>query len=134
MVAQAPSWLAPDFKIARAMKRTHEPDLHQIERLANLLDSRWRVPGTQIRFGLDAVVGLLPVAGDMATGLVSFYLVFRAASLGAPAGLVWRMVFNVVLDIMLGSIPGLGIFLDVFYRANTRNAQLMRRYVMRRAV
>lgn len=133
MVSQAPAWLAPDFKIARTMKRTKQADLQEIEQLATLLDSKWRIPGTSIRFGLDGVASIVPVVGDLATGLVSFYLVFRAAGLGAPSTLIWRMVANVVLDIIVGSIPVLGTVIDVFYRANMRNARLLRRFAMEQA-
>ncbi len=97
--------------------------------LAGLLDSRWRIPGTSIRFGLDAVVGLVPVLGDAATGLVSVYILLRARELGAGRALLARMLGNVVLDTVVGSVPLLGSVFDVYFKANNRNIRLLRRHL-----
>ncbi|RUW21760.1 DUF4112 domain-containing protein [Mesorhizobium sp. M4B.F.Ca.ET.190.01.1.1] len=97
--------------------------------LASLLDSRWRIPGTSIRFGLDALVGLVPVVGDAATGIVSAYIVWRARSCGAGNVLVARMLGNVLLDTIAGSVPILGSIFDVYFKPNNRNIRLLRRYL-----
>jgi len=103
----------------------------ELDFLAALLDSRWRIPGTSIRFGLDALVGLVPVLGDVATGLVSAYIVMRARNCGAGNGLVARMLGNVLLDTVGGSVPILGSIFDIYFKANNRNIRLLRRHLQR---
>ncbi|MER9522117.1 DUF4112 domain-containing protein [Mesorhizobium sp. M0292] len=103
--------------------------LAELDLLAALLDSRWRIPGTSIRFGLDALVGLFPVLGDAATGIVSAYIVLRARNVGAGNGLVARMLGNVLLDTLVGSVPILGSIFDVYFKANNRNITLLRRHI-----
>jgi hypothetical protein len=105
--------------------------LADLDLLANLLDARWKVPGTSIRFGLDALFGLVPVLGDVATAIASIYIVMRARELGAANGLVARMVGNVALDTVVGSIPILGSIFDVYFKANQRNLRLLRRNIER---
>jgi hypothetical protein len=97
--------------------------------LAALLDSRWRIPGTSIRFGLDALVGLVPILGDAATSIVSAYIVLRARKCGAGNFLVARMLGNVLLDALVGSVPILGSIFDVYFKANNRNIRLLRRHL-----
>lgn len=101
----------------------------ELDLLAALLDSRWRIPGTSIRFGLDALVGLVPVLGDAATGIVSAYIVLRARSCGAGKVMVARMLGNVLLDTVVGSVPILGSIFDVYFKANNRNIRLLRRHL-----
>jgi hypothetical protein len=103
-----------------------------LEVLAQLLDARWGIPLTSIRFGVDALAGLLPVVGDAATGLVSAYIIFRARGEGASKGLIARMVGNVLLDTVVGSIPLLGSVFDVYFKSNKRNMRLLRRNLERR--
>ncbi|MBZ9747737.1 DUF4112 domain-containing protein [Mesorhizobium sp. CO1-1-7] len=103
----------------------------ELDLLAVLLDSRWRIPGTPIRFGLDALVGLVPVLGDTATGLISAYIVLRARKCGAGKLLVARMVANVLFDTVLGSVPVLGSIFDVYYKSNNRNIRLLRGHLSR---
>ena len=103
----------------------------ELDLLAALLDSRWRIPGTSIRFGLDALVGLVPVLGDAAMGIVSAYIVLRARNCGAGNGLVARMLGNVLLDTVVGSVPILGSIFDVYFKANNRNIRLLRRHLHR---
>jgi hypothetical protein len=96
----------------------------RLDRTAALLDSRFRVPYTRVRFGWDAIIGLLPVVGDLATAAVSLHLVRCAHTLGADGRLASRMVLNILVDTALGFIPILGTIFDVFFRANERNLQL----------
>ncbi|QND60473.1 DUF4112 domain-containing protein [Mesorhizobium huakuii] len=108
-----------------------EKAIAELDLLAALLDSRWRIPGTSVRYGLDALVGLVPVLGDVATGLVSAYIVLRARNCGAGNGLVGRMLGNVLLDTVVGSVPVLGSIFDVYFKANNRNIRLLRRHLQR---
>lgn len=106
----------------------HAAELDRLDRLATLLDSRWRLPLLGWRFGLDSVIGLVPGLGDAAGGLVSAYLVLQARRLGAPNHVLAMMAGNVALDVALGSVPVLGDLLDIGLKANRRNARLLRRH------
>jgi len=83
------------------------------------------VPGTNIRFGLDAIVGLVPGIGDFLMSLVSLYIVHEARQLGAPTHLLVRMVANIAIDGIVGSAPVAGDIFDVMWRANRRNMALL---------
>jgi hypothetical protein len=95
------------------------------------LDAAVRVPGTNIRFGLDAVLGLIPGAGDIAGGLLSTFIILQAARLGASGSVLARMVMNVAVDSIVGAVPILGDLFDVGWKSNMRNAELLERYVER---
>lgn len=101
--------------------------------LARALDSAVRIPGTNMRFGLDAVIGLVPGLGDVAGAAMGSYLVLLGSRLGAPKPVLARMVFNVVLDTLAGVIPVAGDLFDVAWKANTRNMALLERYIDRPA-
>jgi Domain of unknown function (DUF4112) len=106
-----------------------QQSLARLEALAKLMDGAFVLPGTTIRFGLDGIIGLVPVAGDMIAGLVSTYLVWEAKQLGAPSWLIARMLANVLLDTTLGAVPIVGDAFDVLFRANMKNMALLRRHV-----
>lgn len=92
--------------------------------LADLLDSRWRIPGTSWRFGMDAVAGLVPGAGDLVAGLAGLYILSAAARAGVPRSVMVRMIGNIALDTAVGSIPILGGIFDLFFKSNQRNLRL----------
>ena len=92
------------------------------------MDSRFTIPGTSIRFGLDALVGLIPGAGDFVTLLISGYMVTILARNGASGFVVARMALNVLIDALLGSVPVLGDIFDVAFKANIRNMKLMQEH------
>jgi hypothetical protein len=98
-----------------------------LEQLADWMDTRFEVPGLRWRFGLDALLGLIPGLGDAVTFFVSCYMLSAAARLGVPRIVIVRMALNVAVDLVIGSIPVLGDLLDVAWKANTRNLQLLRR-------
>ena len=120
---------------SRAAERTtrsaadRERVLTELDALARLLDSRWRIPFTRIRFGADALLGLIPGAGDAAAAVPALYLVWRARQLGVPASLQARMLGNVGIDFVIGSVPIIGSVFDVFFRASRRNHALLRAHV-----
>ena len=99
--------------------------LQRVDRLAMLLDARYRIPLTRIHFGWDAVVGVVPVVGDLLMATVSLGLVRDARRLGASHRSVARMAGYVGIDLLLGAIPLIGPVFDVFYRANLRVLQLL---------
>ena len=103
----------------------------RLEALANLLDTAVVVPGTNIRFGLDALIGLVPAVGDVITTAISLYIVHEARQLGAPRYVVARMLANVAIDGVIGAVPLVGDAFDVLWRANRKNVLLLREYLAR---
>lgn len=103
-------------------------DEAQTARLARLLDSQFRVPGTRMRFGVDGVLGLVPGVGDAAGLALSTMVIVQAVRLGARGSTVARMVLNVALDAVVGSIPLLGSVFDFAFKANDRNVTLLLRH------
>lgn len=102
--------------------------LREIEFLSKLMDSKFRVPGTDIRFGLDSIIGLIPVAGDLSTFAISGYMVIILARNGASGFLLARMILNILIDALVGMIPFLGDLFDVAFKANMRNLRLMQEH------
>jgi hypothetical protein len=98
-----------------------------LDYIAALLDDMFRIPGTQIRFGLDAVIGWVPGVGDAATGIASFLIVFASWRRGAKAVTLARMIANVLLETAIGAIPVAGDVFHVFWKANRRNYRLLMR-------
>jgi len=106
------------------------PDrLRGLDTLARALDSVARLPGTNVRFGLDALLGLVPGVGDLAGAAIAGYVVLAAARLGAPRAVLLRMLLNVAIDTLVGSVPLVGDAFDVAWRANTRNVTLLQRHL-----
>ena len=110
--------------------RTADP-LARARALARLLDSAVGVPGTGVRFGADAILGLVPGLGDVAGAALAGYLVLLAQRLGAPRAVVLRMLANVAVDTAAGSIPLVGDLFDVAYKSNMRNLALLERAIER---
>ncbi len=111
---------------ASQVRGLSEPDRAAgVRALARLLDSAVGIPGTKLRFGLDALIGLVPGLGDMAGAALSGYIVLASARLGAPTPVLVRMILNVAIDAVIGSVPLLGDLFDVGWRANTRNTTLL---------
>lgn len=106
----------------------HPAEFKHLDNLSDLLDSRFRIPGTSIRFGLDALVGLVPYAGDMVTFAFSGLLVISMARYGASGMVIVKMLWNILLDTMVGSIPLVGDIFDVQFKANRRNYRLLKEH------
>jgi hypothetical protein len=105
--------------------------IERLDRLSRLLDTAFLIPGTNIRFGADAVIGLVPGIGDAITTALSIWIVYEARQLGVPRHLILRMVANVAIDGMVGAVPVAGDALDVLFRANRRNVRLLREHLER---
>jgi hypothetical protein len=101
--------------------------LRRAQRVATLLDDAVTIPGINVSVGLDSIVGLLPVSGDVATAICSLYIVAEAVRAGVSKGTVARMLVNVTLDLVVGSVPVVGDVFDVFWKANRRNVDLFER-------
>jgi hypothetical protein len=108
---------------------TREQRLARLEALAKLLDVAFIVPGTKIRYGIDGLIGLIPVVGDIITTAISLWLVREARALGAPWHITTRMLGNVALDGVVGLVPLAGDAFDVMFRANVRNVRMLRRWL-----
>lgn len=102
------------------------PAMPRLEALANLMDAKFKIPGIPIRFGIDALVGLIPVAGDTVNLSISAYIVAEAVRLGARKRDIGRMLFNIFLDWVIGLIPLIGDMFDVTWKCNIRNINLLK--------
>ena len=108
---------------------TREQRLARLEALAKLLDVAFIVPGTNIRYGIDGLIGLIPVIGDLITTAISLWLVREARALGAPWHITARMLANVAVDGVVGMVPLAGDAFDVMFRANVRNVRMLKRWM-----
>jgi Domain of unknown function (DUF4112) len=108
---------------------TREQRLARLEAIAKLLDIAFILPGTNIRYGIDGLIGLIPVVGDIITTAISLWLVREARALGVPWHITARMLGNVAVDGVVGMVPFAGDAFDVMFRANMRNVRLLRRWL-----
>lgn len=112
-------------KVEESKELSVPKDIQFAKRLVWIMDEWVRVPIINKRVGLDPIIGLIPGVGDVATGLVSLFIVFSLVRHGAPAKLVLKMLFNVLLDLVIGGIPVLGDVWDFFFQANLKNLRLL---------
>ena len=108
---------------------TREQRIARLEAIAKLLDVAFMLPGTNIRYGIDGLIGLIPVIGDIISTAISLWLVREAKALGAPWYITARMLGNVAVDGVVGMVPFAGDAFDVMFRANMRNVRLLRRWL-----
>ncbi len=105
-----------------------DPALTRLDVLASLLDNRFRIPGTNIRFGLDGIIGLVPYVGDIAGFVISGFLMHTMIRRGAGPLLMLRMMGNFVIDAVVGVVPIAGDLFDFGFKANRRNVDLLKKY------
>ncbi len=110
------------------MSETQSDAMRWVDGASDLLDAKFRIPGTPVRFGLDFLLGLVPGAGDAISLGFSGLLITTMAKNGASLRLILMMLGNVILDAIVGSIPFAGNLFDLVFRANIRNARLMRQH------
>lgn len=115
----------PSEQIIHAVPRAHK-HLEIAKHLTHLLEGQFNLFG--YRFGLDAVIGLIPGFGDFITFLMSAYLVIVGLEMRLPWWRIVQMVWHIVLDFLVGSIPVLGDFFDVVHKANTKNLAILEKY------
>jgi Domain of unknown function (DUF4112) len=109
----------------------HQPNQQRLDllrRWAVLLDSAFRVPGTNFRFGVDAILGLVPGLGDLSAPVYAAFMLVTGLRMRVPAIVMMRMVLNAGLDMLMGFVPILGDVADVFFKANLRNMALLERH------
>ena len=99
-----------------------------LERLAHWLDTIFEIPGIRLKFGIDALLGLLPGVGDTASALASVYILQAASKYGVPRVTLARMTLNIAIDLVVGAIPFVGDLFDVYWKANRKNVELLRRH------
>jgi len=101
----------------------------RVEAMERLLERSFTIPGINRHVGLDAVVGLVPVVGDLVAAAMGAYLIWEARNLGLPKWKLYRMAGNVAFDTAVGAIPLVGDAFDVLFRSNTRNLRMIRRHL-----
>jgi hypothetical protein len=119
------------FQTERARTPEHVAVKQRLDRFAWWLDSSIPLPGTRFRFGLDALIGLVPGLGDLAGLALSSYVLAEAARLGVSRAVLLRMGLNVALETLIGAIPIVGDIFDAVWKANQRNVRLLGSYVER---
>jgi hypothetical protein len=102
--------------------------LDALRRWAVLLDSAFRIPGTRVRFGLDAIIGLIPGIGDISTPTFAALILMQAVRMRLPIVVQARMVLNAAIDMLIGLVPILGDLVDIGWKANLRNLALLERH------
>jgi hypothetical protein len=108
---------------------TREQRLKRLGAVAKLLDIAFILPGTKIRYGVDGIIGLIPVVGDIVATALSLWLVREARALGAPWHITARMLGNVAIQGVVGVVPVAGDAFDVLFRANIRNVRMLQRWM-----
>lgn len=105
-----------------------DPELARLEVLSKWMDNQFRIPGTNLRFGLDGLIGLIPYLGDMAGFVASGFLMRTMVKKGASPLLMLRMLFNYILDAIVGVVPLVGDLFDFGFKANRRNVEMLKKY------
>ena len=103
--------------------------VHELERLGQVLDSAFAIPGTPFRIGLDGILGFIPGVGDTMGAAFSTYIIFKAARLGAPTRVLLRMAGNVALETVVGVVPIAGDIFDIAWKANIKNLAWLRTHL-----
>jgi hypothetical protein len=105
--------------------KSHTASLRRIRQISHLLDNAIPIPGTRYRIGLDPILGLIPGGGDLVGSIFSGYVVFKSAQMGVPQEVLVKMAANIVFDTVAGTVPVAGDLLDVAWKANVKNIELL---------
>ncbi|MEG4348562.1 DUF4112 domain-containing protein [Microcoleus sp. LAD1_D3] len=107
------------------LNKSHVASLRRLRRISHLLDNAIPIPGTKYRIGLDPILGLIPGGGDLITSIFAGYVVFKSAQMGVPQETLVKMATNIVFDTVAGTVPVAGDLLDVAWKANVKNIELL---------
>jgi len=107
----------------------YEANLKRVDKFASMMDSRYKIPFTPFKIGLDGIIGLLPGIGDGSSFVMALYPVVEAHRMGVGFGTKLRMLWNLLIDTVLGTIPLIGDLFDIGFKANNRNAKILRDWV-----
>lgn len=116
-------------RIERLERAEVEAAVARLNTIARLMDSLFAIPGTRIRLGLDAIIGLVPVVGDVLAQIIAGYIIWEAKQLGVSKLTLWRMAANTLIDTAIGAVPIVGDAFDVAFRANMKNLRLLQRHL-----
>lgn len=121
--------------VARPLIESPDDDARfkQVQTLARLLDDAIVIPGTNVRLGLDAIIGLFPIGGDLLGVLLSSFIVMQSKRLGVPKSVQNKMWTNIAIDAVAGFVPVIGDVIDVGWKANRKNAQLLEEHLRNRS-
>ena len=109
---------------------THAADVRRrVEAMEQLLERSFRIPGTRQTIGLDVILDVIPVGGDVIAALMGLYMVWEAQNLKMPMSATLRMLGNVGVDFLLGLVPVVGVIPDFFFRSNSRNLRIIRKHL-----
>jgi hypothetical protein len=125
------SAMAESFEALKTSSPNRRDAVHRMEIVARILDTAFTIPGTRQRFGVDAIIGLVPGLGDIITTLLSSYIIWEARNLGVSRFAIGRMLFNLGIHATIGAIPGIGDVFDAFFRVNQRNMRIVRSQLLR---
>jgi hypothetical protein len=116
-------------RVERLEREAIDAAMARVATVARLMDSLFAIPGTRIRLGFDAILGLIPVAGDLLSQVIATYIIWEAHQLGVSKFTLLRMLGNTLLDTAVGSVPLVGDAFDVAFRANMKNMRLLQRHL-----
>lgn len=117
------------FDLVGNAKISNKAAVRRMQAVANLLDTAFAFPGTKQRFGIDAIIGLIPGAGDLLTTILSSYIIWEARNLGVSRVALARMLANLGIHATFGSLPIVGDLFDAFFRVNQRNMRIVRSHL-----
>lgn len=115
--------------LSKKQEHEYRQALVRLDKYARMTDSQFSIPLTGIRFGVDPILGLIPVIGDFIGLLLALPVLTEAARIGAPAALKRKMIRNIIIDAVIGLVPVFGDAFDVYWKANTRNTALLRNWI-----
>ena len=116
-------------RMERLAREDTDAALARIEMVARVMDSLFAIPGTRIRLGVDAILGLVPVLGDLLSQIIANYIIWEARRLGVSKLTLARMIGNTMVDLVFGVVPIAGDLFDVAFRANMKNLRLLQKHL-----
>jgi hypothetical protein len=120
---------------SHTVERYSDPDIEasvaRIEAISRLMDDMFEIPGTNVRVGLDAIIGLVPIVGDLFSQVISSYIIWEARQLGVSRFTMARMISNTAIDTVVGLVPFAGDAFDVAFRANRKNVALLKAHLQK---